>query len=54
VPEFGDPSIREIVVRPYRVIYRIDAGAGWIDVIRFWHAARGIPGLARSAGSDLP
>ncbi len=46
VPEFGEPSLREIVVRPYRVIYRIDAKAGRIDVVRFWHAARGIPGVS--------
>ena len=26
VPEFGDPSLREIVVRSYRVIYRVDHG----------------------------
>lgn len=24
VPEFDDPSLREIVVRSYRVIYRVD------------------------------
>ena len=23
-PEFGDPSVREIIVRSYRVIYRVD------------------------------
>lgn len=26
VPEFDDPTIREIVVRSYRVIYRVDHG----------------------------
>ena len=26
VPEFDDPSLREIVVRSYRVIYRVDHG----------------------------
>lgn len=45
VPEFADPALREIVVRPYRVIYRIDAREERIDVVRFWHAARGIPGV---------
>jgi len=43
-PEFGDPSIREIVVRRfYRVIYRVDHDDCRIDVIRFWHGARGTP-----------
>src|SRR5437764_9951507 len=43
VPEFADPSIREIVVRSYRVIYRVDHGDCRIDVARFWHGARGTP-----------
>ncbi len=43
VPEFGEPNIREIVVRSYRVIYRIDSTKDKIEVIRFWHAARGEP-----------
>jgi toxin ParE1/3/4 len=43
VPEFEDPSIREIVVRSYRVIYRVDHGDCRIDVVRFWHGARGAP-----------
>lgn len=43
VPEFVDPSIREIVVRPYRVIYRVDHGDCRVDVARFWHGARGTP-----------
>ena len=43
VPEFGEPSIREIVVRSYRVIYRVDHGDCRVDVARFWHGARGTP-----------
>ena len=43
VPEFADPSIREIVVRSYRVIYRVDQGDSRVDVARFWHGARGAP-----------
>ena len=41
VPEFGDPSIREIVVRSYRVVYQVDTAACRIDVVRFWHGALG-------------
>ena len=41
VPEFGDPSLREIVVRSYRIIYRVDHGDCRVDVVRFWHGARG-------------
>jgi len=43
VPEFDLPEIREIVVRSYRVIYRVDHADCRIDVIRFWHSARGTP-----------
>lgn len=45
VPELADPCIREIVVRSYRVIYRVDHGDCRIDVARFWHGARGTPNI---------
>ena len=41
VPEFGNDSIREIIVRSYRVVYRLNHTERSIEVIRFWHAARG-------------
>jgi plasmid stabilization system protein ParE len=43
VPEFDNPLIREIVVRSYRVIYRVNHADCRVDVIRFWHSARGTP-----------
>ena len=43
VPEFDDPDISEIVVRTYRVIYRVDHAGHRLDVARFWHGARGNP-----------
>jgi toxin ParE1/3/4 len=43
VPEFENSLIREIVVRSYRVVYRINEENQRIDVVRFWHAARGNP-----------
>jgi len=43
VPEFENSLIREIVVRSYRVVYRIDEENQRIEVVRFWHAARGNP-----------
>ena len=43
VPELDHPTIREIVVRSYRVIYRVDHANCRVDVIRFWHGARGTP-----------
>jgi plasmid stabilization system protein ParE len=41
VPEFGDPEIREIFFKTYRIVYRVRPGK--VEVIRFWHAARGAP-----------
>jgi toxin ParE1/3/4 len=47
VPEFEDSLIREIVVRSYRVVYRLDDGRHLVEIVRFWHAARGIPEIDR-------
>jgi toxin ParE1/3/4 len=41
VPEFEDQSIREIIVRAYRVVYRVSHDKHLVEVIRFWHAGRG-------------
>src|SRR4051812_46790613 len=43
VPEFDDPAIREIVVRSYRIVYKVDHDNCRVDVARFWHGARGTP-----------
>ncbi len=43
VPEFEDPLIREIIVRAYRVVYRLDHSQQLVEIIRFWHAARDVP-----------
>ena len=48
VPEFDHPSIREIVVRSYRVIYRLDHAGRRVDIARFWHGARGNPEITGS------
>ena len=41
VPEFEDQSIREIIVRAYRVVYGVNRDKHSIEVLRFWHASRG-------------
>ncbi len=40
VPEYLDPAIREIVVRPYRIVYRIVSDQE-IHVLTVHHGARG-------------
>lgn len=43
VPEISDPFVREIIHRPYRIIYEIFPGQNAVYVLRFWHGARGEP-----------
>lgn len=43
VHKFNDTTIRKIVVRSYRVIYRVGHIHQKVDVIRFWHGTRGNP-----------
>ena len=45
VPEYHCTAIREIIVRPYRVVYRLDESSKALEITRIWHAARGEPGL---------
>jgi len=45
VPEKAEESIREIILRPYRVIYHVDDRRDAIHILRIWHAARGTPDL---------
>jgi toxin ParE1/3/4 len=43
VPEFNQPDLREVICRSYRIIYRLRREQKRIDIIRFWHGARGFP-----------
>jgi len=43
VPEFGRPEVREIIFRSYRIIYRINQTDRSLEIVRFWHGARGFP-----------
>jgi toxin ParE1/3/4 len=47
VPEFHDGLTREIIFRPYRIVYRVDQQKRLVFVSRFWHAARGTPQIGR-------
>lgn len=48
VPELRRPELREIVVRSYRIIYRVNKTNERIEIVRFWHGARGFPHVPRS------
>jgi toxin ParE1/3/4 len=41
VPEYDDPSVRELIVRKYRLVYRVQALR--VDVLRIIHGAREMP-----------
>jgi len=47
VPEFRRPQLREIVFRSYRIIYRISSADLTLEIVRFWHGARGFPQIPR-------
>lgn len=43
VPEYRNDYIREIIFRPYRIVYRVDYENKICEIARVWHSARGIP-----------
>ena len=45
VPEYRNENIREILFRPYRIVYRVDHDRKLCEIARVWHSARGIPKL---------
>jgi plasmid stabilization system protein ParE len=45
VPELNEPSVREIIHGSYRIIYEFFQDPAAVYVLRFWHAARGVPEL---------
>ena len=45
VPEHRTDNLREIILRPYRIVYRINHASKLCEIARVWHSARGIPQL---------
>jgi toxin ParE1/3/4 len=43
VPEFRQPNLREVICRSYGIIYRLQREEQRVEVVRFWHGARGFP-----------
>ena len=43
VPEENDENIRELILRPYRIIYQVLPTQQLVAVARIWHGARGEP-----------
>ena len=45
VPEYRNALIREIIFRPYRIVYRVHPDSKVCEIARIWHSARGLPKL---------
>lgn len=45
VPEYRNDYIREIIFRPYRIVYRVDQENKICEIARVWHPARELPQL---------
>jgi len=43
IPEIGDPTLREIIVDPYRILYRFRKGK--VEVLRALHGRRFFDGM---------
>ena len=43
VPEYENENLREIILRPYRIVYRVNHERKVCEIARVWHAARGNP-----------
>lgn len=48
VPELRIKHIREIIFRPYRIVYRVDHRRRVVEISRVWHAARGTPDIPKA------
>jgi plasmid stabilization system protein ParE len=42
VPEHRNDKIREIVFRPYRIVYRVSHTKKLCEIARIWHSSRGV------------
>ena len=43
VPEYGEESIREVIVRPYRIMYEVEGDH--VRILAIHHSARQLPHL---------
>lgn len=40
VPEFDLPNIRQLILKPYRIVYRVEEDKKRISIARFWHSSQ--------------
>lgn len=44
-PYLKHPCVRKLVSRPYVIYYRLRLEENCVDILRYWHGARGEPEL---------
>lgn len=47
VPEEQNESLREVILRPYRIVYQLLEQQNTVAIIRIWHGARGEPEIPK-------
>ena len=52
VPEYRSDYIRQIIIRPYRIVCRVDHTNKVCEIARVWHSARRIPHCNREYASN--
>ncbi len=40
VPEFDTAEIRQIILKPYRIVYRVEEERRRVSIARFWHSSQ--------------
>jgi addiction module RelE/StbE family toxin len=40
VPEFNSPEIRQVILKPYRIVYRVQEDKKRVSIARFWHSSQ--------------
>jgi toxin ParE1/3/4 len=40
VPEFNSPDIRQVILKPYRIVYRVEEDKKRVSVTRLWHSSQ--------------
>ena len=50
VPEFNDPTIRELIVQNYRIVYHIENQQ--IGIVAIVHGSRVLPGIFRKRKTE--
>ncbi|MFB8789025.1 MAG: type II toxin-antitoxin system RelE/ParE family toxin [Potamolinea sp.] len=40
MPEFDSPNIRQLILKPYRIVCRVEEDKKRISIAHFWHSSQ--------------